>query len=293
MPIASRNQRSWETATIVLGLLASAVSSTSSVSKSRWLVGSSSSSRSAWLATSAAIAARARWPGLRRSSGRRIASASRPKWASSVRASDSSMPGRGVAAEPLHQRAGGVEGLRAGAGGRRRISTWPRSAAASRAGAQQRGLAGAVGAGDGDALAAVEREVDVVEDAGAGALQARDAAAAVGGGVELQAHGGRLARALDPVGRRHLALEPVLARLRLLGDLLGEPLLMAARPRGRRCARCGGRARGCRRCRPRACGGACPGPCELLEARAAAGLLVAVGGVAAVVGGRARRRVSS
>ena len=94
MPIASRNQRSWETATIVLGLLASAVSSTSSVSKSRWLVGSSSSSRSASDATMAAIAARARWPGLRRSSGRWTASASRPKCASNVRASDSSMPGR-------------------------------------------------------------------------------------------------------------------------------------------------------------------------------------------------------
>src|SRR3954451_11548033 len=43
-PIVSRNQRSCETATIVLGEAASAASSVASVSKSRWLVGSSRSS---------------------------------------------------------------------------------------------------------------------------------------------------------------------------------------------------------------------------------------------------------
>ena len=116
VPIASRNQRSCETATIVVGDAASARSSTSSVSKSRWLVGSSSSSRSASEATIAAIAARARWPGLRRSSGRRTASAPRPKWASSVRASRLVDAGRGVAAEP-RAAAGRWRRRPAGAGG--------------------------------------------------------------------------------------------------------------------------------------------------------------------------------
>ena len=53
---------------------------------------------------------------------------------------------------------------------------------------QQRRLAGAVGAGDGDALAAVQREVDVLRARGRSTpSSARDAAAAVGGGVELEA----------------------------------------------------------------------------------------------------------
>ena len=49
-------------------------------------------------------------------------------------------------------------------------------------------LPGAVGAGDRDPVAAVEREVEVLEHAGVDAAQRRDARAAVGGGVELEAH---------------------------------------------------------------------------------------------------------
>jgi hypothetical protein len=106
------------------------------------------------------------------------------------------------AAELVHHRAGGVERLRQRADVAERLALQQ---------LQQRRLAGAVGAGDRDALAAVQAEVDVVQDAQPGAAEPRDQAAAVGGLVELQPHGGRLARALDPVGRRHLALEPVLA----------------------------------------------------------------------------------
>ena len=137
----------------------------------------------------------------------------------------------------------------------------------------------------GDPLAAVEREVDVAEDARAGAVEMRDAAAAVGGLVELQADGGRLARALDPVGRRHLALEPVLARLRLLGDLLGEPLLMGRGGAGDGALGVAGLLEGAGDVGLELAAALVLGRGELLEARAPAGLLVAVGGVAAVVGG--------
>ena len=177
------------------GEAASARSSTSSVSKSRWLVGSSSSSRSASEATMAAIAARARWPGLRRSSGRRTASASRPKWASSVRARGlvDAGPRRGggttAAAGRWPAASCGRCGQQADAGGDLDL------AGASAASVPSRRLSSVVLPAPlapeiGDALAAVEREVDVVQHAGADAAQGRDAAAAVGGGVEPEAHGG-------------------------------------------------------------------------------------------------------
>ena len=253
VPIASRNQRSWETATIVLGEAASARSSTSSVSKSRWLVGSSSSSRSASEATMAAIAARARWPGLRRSSGRRTASASRPKWASSVRARDSSTPARGVAAEPRQQRAGRGEVLRAlgqQADARRHLDVAGARLQRPEQEAQQRRLPRPVGAGDRDPVAAVEREVEVLEHAGVDAPQRRDAGAAVGGGVEPEAHRRGLARALDP-GLRRSSRARAGARAPSPSWRPSSRSGAAGRRPGRwRCARRGGRGRGCRRCRP-------------------------------------------
>ena len=69
-PSPSRKARSWETATIVPAKARSAASTASSVSGSRWLVGSSRSSSSAPEATIAAMCTRARSPGLRRPSGR-------------------------------------------------------------------------------------------------------------------------------------------------------------------------------------------------------------------------------
>ena len=220
MPMASRNQRSWETATIVLGLCASALSSTSSVSKSRWLVGSSSSSRSASLATMAAIAARARWPGLRRSSGRRISSAPSPKWASSVRASPSSMP------ERVWLRNQGSSGPVAWKrwGSRRTVvavSTVPAcGASVPRSSCSSVVLPAPLGPVIATRSPPWSVRSTSLRIARGDAVEAGDAAALVGSGVELEADRGLVAGPLDPVGRRHLALEPVLARLRLLGDLL-------------------------------------------------------------------------
>ena len=192
-----------------------------------------------------------------------------------------------VAAEPGQQRAGGFEGLREQPHRRRgRHRPFARCQRAEQE-LQQRRLAGAVGARDGDALAAVQREVDVLEHAGAHAVEVRDAAAAVGGGVELEAHGRRGPRPLDPGLRAHRALEPALARLRLLRDLLGvAPLLVGAEAGGAALAAAGEVAGvGDVGLEPPAAlvlrGG------ELLEARAPAGLLLAVGRVAAVVGGQA------
>ena len=89
-PRPSRNARSWETATIVPPKARSAASTASSVSGSRWLVGSSRSSSSAPEATIAAMCTRARSPGLRRPSGRCTAAVSSAKAPSRVRAAPSS-----------------------------------------------------------------------------------------------------------------------------------------------------------------------------------------------------------
>ena len=143
---------------------------------------------------------------------------------------------RGVAAEPRQQRAGGGEVLRAlreQAHARRRPR--PRRALGAQRAEQQlqqRRLARAVGAGDRDALAAVEREVDVAQHAGADARVAARAtrrprsAAASSLRRTAGASRGRSTQSVDA----HLALEPALARLRLLRDLLGVALDACRRP---------------------------------------------------------------
>ena len=107
-----------------------------------------------------------------------------------------------LAAEPRQQRAGGGEILRAlreQADARGHLDLAGGRLQRAEEQAQERRLAGPVGSGDGDAIAAVEREVDVLQHAGAGAAEGRHAAAAVGGGVEAQPRRGGLARQLDPV----------------------------------------------------------------------------------------------
>ena len=202
-------------------------------------------------------------PGLRRSSGRRIASASRPKWASSVRASLSSMPLNWCITEPV-----GVERLRQEPDGGGGVDLALGGLERAEQQLQQRGLAGAVGAGDRDALAAVEREVDVAEDARA--ARRRDARRG-GRGRRLGRASG--ARRAPRAGARPSRSTPSRARAGARATWPSwRPSWRAAsdgaRPRGRRCARCGGPARACRRCRPRACGGACPGPSASSSRRA-------------------------
>ena len=93
--------------------------------------------------------------------------------------------------------------------------------------AHQRRLAGAVRADQRDAVAALDQQVDAVEDAGravglADALQLEDGAAALGRGREGEADALALRRHLD---RHHLLehLDPALD-LRRLGRLVAEPV---------------------------------------------------------------------
>ena len=62
VPTVSRNQRSWATRTMAASSSSSVCSSHSSDSMSRWLVGSSSSSRSGWAASARASEPRVSWP---------------------------------------------------------------------------------------------------------------------------------------------------------------------------------------------------------------------------------------
>ena len=128
----------------------------------------------------------------------------------------------------------------------------------------------------------MQRQVDVVQHAGADAAQGGHAAAAVGGGVEAQPRRGGLARQLDVT--RELALQAVLARLRLLRDLLGVALLLVGAHAARAALAAAGVVVGVGDV-----GLEAPAPLvlrlgELLEPGAAARALGAVGGVAALVG---------
>ena len=235
----------------------------------------------------AAIAARARWPGLRRSSGRRTASASRPKCASSVRARDSSTPA--AAWRRNHGSSGPVAARSCGRCGSRRTlvvtSTWP----ALGGSVPSRRLSSVVFPAPlapeiGDPVAAVEREVDVLEHAGADAAQRRHAARRGRRRRRGAAAAAAASRGSSTQSRRR-ARAPGGARAPSPSSRPSWRSASACRRPGRsRCARCGGRGRGCRRCRPEP-----PAPLvlrldELLEPGAAARALGAVGGVAALVG---------
>ena len=153
---------------------------------------------------------------------------------------------------------------------------------------EQRRLAGAVGPGDRDPVAPVDGQVDAVQQrlavpAGGHAAQRRHQPPAAAA-LELDLERARVARLLDVLVGVELASQPPLARLRLLGHLLGVALEL------RRL----GPAHGVLRVLRVAARGADVGlepPAALLlrlvgelQPRPPAGLLLAVGRVAALVG---------
>src|SRR5205085_10389154 len=79
----------------------------------------------------------------------------------------------------------------------------------------------------------VEGEVDVVERSGVDPPERGDAAPAVCGGGEAQSRHRSLTRPLHPALARHRALQPVLARARLAGDLLRVAALLVGAEPGR------------------------------------------------------------
>ena len=185
-------------------------SSTSSVSKSRWLVGSSSSSRSASEATMAAIAARARWPGLRRSSGRRTRRRRGRSGRAACARCDSSVPAAAWRRNHGQQRTGGGDVLRAlrAAGGR----SWSTCDLAARVGSSvpSRRRSSVVLPAPLAPVTATRSPPWRVRSTsrstrGRRRRAARDAAAAVGGGVELEADGRRLRAGARPTSRRFIA----------------------------------------------------------------------------------------
>ena len=283
--MASRNQRSWETATIVDGDAARARSSTSSVSKSRWLVGSSSSSRSASEATIAAIAARARWPGLSRSIGRWTASASRPKWASRVRPRDSSTPG--PAWRRNHGSSGPVAARSCGrCGSRRTLVVTSTSPAVGCSVPRSRLRSVVLPAPLAPETATRSPPWSVRSTFSSTRAPAPRRAATrrpLSAAASRRSRGGAASRG-SSTPRVELALQAVLARLRLLRDLLGVALLLVGAQAARAALAAAGVVVGVGDV-----GLEAPAPLvlrldELLEPGAAARALGAVGGVAALVG---------
>ena len=210
----SSSTRSCETSSTAPGKRASQVSSHSVASRSRWLVGSSSSSRSGAANSAVARATRMRQPPENSSTGRACAASSKPRPArmAAARAGAASAPiarrrswisasrmGGAVSASVSRARRSGSpcstvsssdgvarggllgDGGDAGAGGEADVSAVQRHFAGD--GAQQGGLAGAVAADQADAAALVHREVGTVQD---GASAKADG----GAGDDEDGHGG-------------------------------------------------------------------------------------------------------